>query len=102
MKSPISTIRIRMTGKLRSGSIRQRSGRVVARNVAHVSFGSPFTVMPQLPQIPILQDSGMTASRRSFLDVIQAVQDHPVLRARAPRTRRRSIQTASPAITRYL
>src|SRR4029450_2645443 len=56
MKSPMSTIRSRMIGKLRRGSMRIGPGAESARNGAEVSFGSPLTVIPQLPQIPILQD----------------------------------------------
>ena len=56
MKSPRSTIRSRTTGKFRNGSTRMGPGAYSVRNVAHVSFGSPLTVMPQLPHMPIRQD----------------------------------------------
>src|SRR5262245_32629248 len=56
MKSPISTTRSRITGKLRNGSTFTGPGAYDDRKVAQVSFGSPFTVMPQLPQIPMRHD----------------------------------------------
>ena len=45
-----------MTGKLRSGSTRIGPGAYSCRNVAQVSFGSPLTVIPQLPQMPMRHD----------------------------------------------
>ena len=56
MKSVMSTTRSRITGKLASGSMRTGPGARSDRNVAQVSFGSPLTIMPQLPQMPIRQD----------------------------------------------
>src|SRR5688572_18547363 len=56
MKSPISTTRSRMTGKFRSGSTFTGPLPYSDRNVSHVSFGSPFTVMPQLPHTPMRHD----------------------------------------------
>src|SRR5678816_1009183 len=56
MKSPISTTRSRMTGKFRSGSTFTGPLPYSDRNVSHVSLGSPFTVIPQLPQMPMRHD----------------------------------------------
>jgi hypothetical protein len=68
-KSPMSTTRSRMIGKFRSGSTRIGPGAYAARNVAQVSFGSPFTVIPQLPQTPIRHDQRYDSvpSRRSLM-----------------------------------
>src|SRR5688572_26494389 len=56
MKSPISTTRSLTTGKLLSGSTFTGPLPYSERNVSHVSFGSPFTLMPQLPHTPMRHD----------------------------------------------
>src|SRR5262249_23997706 len=55
-KSVRSTTRSRTTGKLSSGSTRIGPGTYSERNVAHVSFGVPFTFIPQLPHTPMRHD----------------------------------------------
>src|SRR6476659_1795852 len=69
MKSPISTTRSRMTGKFLSGSTRTGPLPYSDRNVSHVNFGSPFTVMPQLPHTPMRHDQRYDndPSRRSLM-----------------------------------
>ena len=56
MKRPISTTRSRTTGKKRRGSTRIGPGAWSVRNAAQVSFGSPSTIIPQLPHTPMRQD----------------------------------------------
>src|SRR6266481_6307180 len=55
-KSEVSTTRSRRTGKLFMGSTRTGPGAYSDRNAAQVSLGTPFTVIPQLPQTPMRQD----------------------------------------------
>ena len=56
MKSLISTTISLTTGKLLSGSTFTGPLPYSERNVSHVSFGSPFTLMPQLPHTPMRHD----------------------------------------------
>src|SRR5678816_1186594 len=71
MKSPISTTRSRMTGKFLSGSTRTEPPAYSDRNVSQVSFGSPFTVIPQLPHTPMRHDqrNDSDPSSRSLMSV---------------------------------
>ena len=57
MKSVMSTTRSRITGEVaqRLDADRARADSS-DRNAAQVSFGLPFTIMPQLPHTPIRQD----------------------------------------------
>src|SRR5216117_2844801 len=69
MKSPISTTTSRMTGKFLSGSTFTSPFPYSDRNVSHVSLGSPFTVMPQLPHTPMRHDQRYDSdpSKRSLM-----------------------------------
>src|SRR5580692_4633706 len=55
-KSEVSTTRSRSTGKFFIGSTRTGPGSYSERNVAQVNLGTPFTVIPQLPQTPMRHD----------------------------------------------